>query len=248
MISAKQAQNAFDAHLYKRHNNRRQEHLASLNLPIHGKSVLEVGAGAGDHSSFFVDRECDIMITEARESNFAAVKAWREPLTRIAKSIGLTLQKPPTKVEIGKLDMDKPPVNYPKYDIIYNYGLLYHLQRPAQSLKFCADHCDMLLLETCISFGDTAQLNPIIEKKQNITQSYTGGGCRPTRRYIFDELKKHFPHVYIPKTQPHHPAFPINWKEPKHRVAFVRAVFIASKTPLNNPLLVEGIPMQQTRH
>lgn len=248
MTIAQQAQQAFDSHLYKRHNNRRQEHLASLNLPIHGKSILEVGAGTGDHSSFFVDRECDIMITEARDGNFAAVRAWREPLARIAKSIGLTLEKPPTKVDVGQLDMDKPPDDYPKYDIIYNYGLLYHLQRPAQSLKFCADHCDLLLLETCISFGNEADLNAIMEKKQNITQSFTGGGCRPTRKWIVDELKKHFAHVYIPETQPHHPAFPINWNDPKHKVAFVRAVFIASKTSLDNPLLVEGIPMQQRRH
>jgi hypothetical protein len=45
---------------YQRHNQRRQEHLASLGLDISGATVLEVGAGIGDHTSFFLDRGCQI--------------------------------------------------------------------------------------------------------------------------------------------------------------------------------------------
>ena len=32
---------------YQRHNRRRQEHLASLDLDLRGKTVLELGAGLG---------------------------------------------------------------------------------------------------------------------------------------------------------------------------------------------------------
>lgn len=47
----------FHSYDYLRHNARRLEHLASLGLPITGRSVLEVGAGIGDHSHFYIDRE-----------------------------------------------------------------------------------------------------------------------------------------------------------------------------------------------
>jgi len=68
------SENAFNATLYKRHNSRRQEHLASLGLDLTKQKVLEVGAGTGDHSSFFIDRSCDITITEARAPNLAVIK------------------------------------------------------------------------------------------------------------------------------------------------------------------------------
>src|SRR4051794_26482202 len=54
---------------YIRHNQRRQEHLASLGLEIAGRDVLEVGAGIGDHTSFFLDRGCRVTITDGRPKN-----------------------------------------------------------------------------------------------------------------------------------------------------------------------------------
>ncbi|HUK57003.1 MAG TPA: SAM-dependent methyltransferase, partial [Nitrospiria bacterium] len=38
----------FLSYHYQRHNQRRQEHLASLGLNIQGATVLEAGAGIGD--------------------------------------------------------------------------------------------------------------------------------------------------------------------------------------------------------
>lgn len=60
---------------YQRHNRRRQEHLASLALPLANKTVLEVGAGIGDHTSFFLDRQCRVTVTDARAENLDYVKA-----------------------------------------------------------------------------------------------------------------------------------------------------------------------------
>ena len=54
---------------YQRHNQRRQEHLASLQLDLVGKSVLEVGAGVGDHTFYFLDRDCTVVSVEARREN-----------------------------------------------------------------------------------------------------------------------------------------------------------------------------------
>jgi hypothetical protein len=59
---------------YLRHNARRLEHLASLQVPVAGKSVLEVGAGIADHSHYYMDRDCTITITEARKENLQYLK------------------------------------------------------------------------------------------------------------------------------------------------------------------------------
>src|SRR5256885_5811027 len=54
---------------YLRHNARRQEHLASLGLQLSGRSVLELGAGIGDHTTFFLDRGCEVTSVEPRLEN-----------------------------------------------------------------------------------------------------------------------------------------------------------------------------------
>src|SRR5262249_51294506 len=59
---------------YLRHNARRLEHLASLQIPVAGLSVLEIGAGIGDHSHYYIDRDCVITITEARSENLEWLK------------------------------------------------------------------------------------------------------------------------------------------------------------------------------
>lgn len=64
----------FHSDHYLRHNARRLEHLASLRIPVAGMTVLEVGAGIGDHSHYYIDRGCSITITEARAENLDYLK------------------------------------------------------------------------------------------------------------------------------------------------------------------------------
>lgn len=217
---------------YRRHNVKRLEHLASLKLPIEGATVLEVGAGIGDHTSFFLDRGCAVTTSDAREENLQRLSA-RYPSLRVIA-----------------LDLDDPPADIPgSFDIVYCYGTLYHLKYAEKAIVFMSRCCaSMLLLETCVSYGDEALLNQCPENLSNPTQSVTGVGCRPTRRWVYETLKKHFACVYMPVTQPDHEEFPTDWTVPpadKKRLA--RAVFIASRRPIANGLLSDRIPEKQTR-
>ncbi len=216
---------------YRRHTQRRQEHLASLGLPLANSTVLEVGAGMGDHTSFFLDRGCQVVSTEARPENLDELRAQYPDLN------------------VRQLDLENPdPTLNETFDIIYCYGLLYHLGKPAEAIEFMAKHCGkMLLLETCVSFGDEEAINLCVENAENVGQSASGQGCRPTRSWVYRELKKHFEHVYLPTTQPNHEEFPLDWTSP-HSGSLSRAVFIASRHELESPVLVEAIPMQQIRH
>ena len=129
-----------------------------------------------------------------------------------------------------------------KYDIVFSYGILYHLRDPARLIRLSARCCSgFLLLETCVDVGTDISINLCSENKSKPTQSFTGVGCRPTRQWIYKELKKHFTYVYTTRSQPAHTEFPLNWKQkswgPRHK----RAIFIASNTSINNPNLVEGL-------
>lgn len=224
---------SFHSDHYLRHNARRLEHLTSLGIPVSNKSVLEVGAGIGDHSHYYLDRGCRLTISEAREENLSLLRK-RYPENTVLQ-----------------LDMDAPvAVAGAPFEIVHCYGLLYHLGKPAEALKFLAEQTSgMMFLETCVSFGDEPAVNLTGEPKKNPTQAYSGMGCRPTRSWVFDQLKSRFEHVYLPLTQPCHSEFPIDWSAPeKHQALLQRAIFIASRQPLNNPLLTTELVTHQQRH
>ena len=221
---------SFHSEHYLRHNQRRLEHLASLGLDLVGRSVLEVGAGIGDHTSFFLDRQCQVVCTEGRFDNLEV------------------LQQRFPRLPVQHLDLNQPrPAFEGTFDVVYCYGLLYHLHDPVGAIAFMSDHCqDLLLLETCVSYGNHEAINPCEEPEASPTQSISGQGCRPTRPWVFKQLKQHFPYVYMPVTQPCHEEFWLDWtQEPPPEHKYIRAVFIASRRSLDLPLLVQDIPLHQ---
>lgn len=218
---------------YLRHNARRLEHLASLRIPVAGMTVLEVGAGIGDHSHYYLDRGCSVAITEAREENLTYLR-----------------QRYPSG-NVQFLDMESPSsVEGSPFDVVHCYGLLYHLSKPKEALAFLAQNTRrMLFLETCVSFGENEGINLTGELQSSPTQAYSGTGCRPTRTWLFRELQALFEYVYLPITQPCHSEFPLDWTAPQtHNAGLQRAVFIASRESLVNDALTSSLLLQQTRH
>jgi Methyltransferase domain len=226
---------AFQSIAYQRHNARRLEHLASLRIPVAGLRVLELGAGIGDQTSYYVDRGCEVTITEARGSNLEILSR-RFP-----------------EHTVVRLDMEHPEcVAGAPFDVAHCYGLLYHLANPEQAIGFIGSHCSTLFLETCVSFGSELAVNAVPEDAADHTQAISGMGCRPTRPWLWQQLQRHFAHVYCPTTQPNHEEFPLDWTAPeKHRIAMPvlqRSVFVASRREIHNPLLSRDLLDVQIRH
>lgn len=229
---SQRAESFFRSHDYLRHNARRLEHLASLGIPVTGKTVLEVGAGIGDHSHYYMDRNCKITITEVRTENLNYLRA-RYP-----------------NHDIQLFDLEQPNEFAGSFDVVHCYGLLYHISNPRQALACLSRLCSgVLLLETCVSFGDRSEINPVKEDAARFTQANSGTGCRPTRIWLFEYLKSLFEFVYIPSTQPNHEEFPLDWTNPAaHAAGLSRCVFIASRDSIENPLLSPSLLDRQIRH
>jgi SAM-dependent methyltransferase len=226
---------------YARHNARRQEHLASLGLPLDGRTVLEVGAGVWDHTTFFLDRGCTVLSVEPRQENCELFHLTMREL----RNAGYDKTERCTLLRCDVESMDR--FLQDGFEIVYCYGLLYHVADPAAVLEVMARRCtNLLLLETCVSYGDDQAIHPTAEP-QSASQAYHGTGCRPTRPWLFNKLKTLFPHVYVPRTQPAHEEFPLDWKHPPTHQSFTRAVFVAARQVLENPLLLDFLPDHQTR-
>jgi hypothetical protein len=134
-----------------------------------------------------------------------------------------------------------------QFDVVHCYGLLYHTSDPANVIRLLAAHSSsLILLETCVA-ATRKGINPVEENGAVMTQAIDGHGCRPSREWTFAELRRVMPYVYMPLTQPAHDQFPLDWTNPPADGP-TRAIFIASRVPLRNDVLVETIPLRQTIH
>jgi SAM-dependent methyltransferase len=205
-------------------NKARMDHLASLDLPIKGKSVLEVGAGIGLLTGFFLDRGCTVLSTDARPENVAEIQR-RNPARQVAT---LDLERPDDVRGLGN------------FDIVFCYGTLYHLAAPEPALEALGKVSDLILLETCLSPGDD-EAAPHVGEEHTMNQAFSGVGSRPTRSWVVNRLRKFWGHGYISVTQPAHPDFPMDWTVPAVGPN-TRAIFVGSRAELANPQLAADIP------
>jgi FkbM family methyltransferase len=229
------SESAFRRPNYLRINARRLEHLAGLGLPIAGRDVLEVGAGIGDLTSFFLDRDCSVTAIEPRPENRAF----------FAAQYGEAASSPTGRLRILPGDASRLAVHgaVAPHPVLFCYGLLYHLDRPLDALREMAASCsDLLLLETRVSYAADERLEAEEEDAADPTNAVSGRGCLPSRRWVYARLAELFPHVYVPLTQPAHPQFHLDWRRPEPPPGRHRAIFVASRRELVNSVLHRGVP------
>jgi SAM-dependent methyltransferase len=211
-------------------NKARQDHLASLGLDLSSKRVLEVGAGIGLHTPFFLKRGCTVLVTDASSENIAEARR-RLP-----------------NVDVRQIDLDGEDDlgHLGGFDLIYCYGLLYHLKNPESALRRLSQICrGQLLLETCVALGKYDEVVLLRDYSGN-NQAVSGIGCRPTRLWVMTRLRRFFGHAYVTRTQPDHPDFPTDWDLPPTQLIY-RSVFVGSKVPLGcDQLLAELVQQQAT--
>lgn len=222
---------------YLRSNERRLEHLARLDLPIASRSVLEIGAGIGDLTSFFLDRGCTVTSTEPRAENVAAFRA------RFAQD----QLWPPERLRIVQSDVASLKANgVNAHHVVFCYQVLNQTGNPELMLDIMSKLCTGLLLVECGTLYGPDQDRDILERRSNevgdFGGSLDGGACVPSRPWIFNRLRTHFEHVYMPLEQPAFDRFKVDWRTDREARAQYRAIFIASRAHLQHPLLVETIP------
>lgn len=213
---------------YQKHNVARLQHLESLKLDLDGKKVIEFGAGVGDHTIFYLFKNCQVFPTDGRA----------DLVEFISERFGM---------DAGVIDIENDQEkinNLPKFDIAHCYGILYHINNPSEFLDLIRDKASTLFLETCVSSDkkeDDVYLTS--EPSDNLAQAVSGTGCRPTRNWIIKKLKKNYKFVYMPKTQPKHKQFPTNWENDFPEGELIRAVFIASDEEIRSPHLQTELPI-----
>lgn len=216
---------------YQLHNIARLKHLESLHFDFNRKKIIELGAGIGDHTLYYLYKGALVTPIEGR----------KELLDIIEKRLGIQGHLIDAEKDLALIK------KFRDFDFIHCYGLLYHIKNPDEFLGAIASIGQTLLLETCVSPDrKSVGVHIVQEDKSDPTQSKSGFGCRPSRKWIATELKKKFAYIYYPTTQPDHPEFPLDWtKTPTQDL--IRCIFIASHSKINSSLLTTSLPVKYNR-
>lgn len=218
----------FLASYYQQHNVARLSHLESLGLNLSNKKVLEFGAGIGDHTIFYLFKNCNVLPTDARPELVEIIK----------NRFGIRAEVFNAEKDLLKLE------KFEYFDIIHCYGILYHLNNPNKFIEAVSSIGETLLLETCVSPDHLpVDVYYLKENQKDHTQAVSGIGCRPSRKWVENELKKNYKFVYYPKTQPDHLEFPLNWDNRPEK-SLIRAIFIASHVEIFNSNLTREAPIK----
>jgi len=209
-------------------NTDRIAHLETLDLSFAGKTVLETGCGGcGDFTSYLVSKGAKVVLNDVREENIKS----------LLENKGLSL-------EYNTWNLNLAAPDNVKFDIIFSYGTLYHLSRPEVALKSFADLCrEFAIISTCTSGKNDSDPNHIPEWNGN-EMAADGTGCRPGRVFVYNELKKHFKNVYMLRTQPKNPDYPLHF--PNNNGGAQRNIFIGSHIDIDNPNFVTYLPNDYT--
>lgn len=175
------------------------KHYNTLNLNLNNKKVLEVGCGPlGRYTQFLINKGGIVTSLDVREEHLEAL---RKNVPEVNDTI------------VG--DMNTECIK-DTYDSIFSIGNLYHLSKPAEAIKHMSEKCtDFLFISTAVNNGNT-EIDFVSEHTGDTAQAFDGVGCRPSRQWVYNELKKYFKFVLIPRTQPNYVDFVIDWKNIQH--------------------------------
>jgi len=231
------ANTPFDSPEAERINKARMDHLESLGLDLAHKAVLDVGCGVGKLATFFMEKGCFVYAMDARSENIdefekrhRAQPRWRTLVEKVEDRWAIW--------------QSTNMASRNTVDIVFCYGLLYHLTDPAQAIQnMAATGAKLLLLETMVCDCSFSVLLFEPEEKESLDQGLSGWGTRPSTSLIVKLVSAAgWPHVYLPCYAPLHPDF--QWTSANSGIGLngrnnLRRVFVASLLPLANSNLLK---------
>ena len=231
---------AFSSKGYLDINDARLEHLASLDLALENKTILELGSGPGYITEFLIKQGAYVTSIDARIEN---IQATRQKLNPSRRWNGFVYD---VEKEI------RPSIV--NYDIVLAYGILYHLSNPRKLIERIAImNPSLFIMETCVtpeqSKSRPEQPSGLLEEDQtNGTQALRGTGCRPVRDWLWELLNKNFANSYTCKHQPAHPQFPTDWSiTTRWNKDLTRSVFVCSSNPIDASWALKELPGKQIK-
>jgi SAM-dependent methyltransferase len=137
---------------------------------FHGKRVLELGCGHGDIGAFFADIGAEVLCVDGRIRNINHAKLRHRGAPRLSFEL---------------LDLEGDFSTLGHFDLIINFGLVYHLREVDGHLARCFGMADEIVLETVVC--DSLDPHHILFRDEHVEideEALNGIGSRPSPFYV----------------------------------------------------------------
>jgi SAM-dependent methyltransferase len=215
------AQRIFDAKHYELLNSSRAAVVSKLLLETKGplglQTTVDVGCGLGYFSGLLMSLGFEVTSVDGRRENVEEAKR-RYPGAKFRQC---NAEDPGLK-ELGQ------------FDLVFCFGLLYHLENPLLAIRHLHEMTRKLLLVEGVIFPGEEPTMALVDEERHEDQGLSHIAFYPTEACLIKMLyRSGFSHVYGFARQPDHPDYQAG---PNSRR--VRTTLVASRGPLASELLV----------
>jgi len=210
----------FDAQHYERLNTSRGTSVSSLLSefigPLGLRTALDVGCGLGHFSGLLHSVGLQVTAVDGRQGNVEEGRR-RYP-----------------QVSFRQFDAEDYALReLGKFDLVFCFGLLYHLENPMLAIRHLQAMTRALLLVEAVTFPGEEPIMALVDEGGTEDQGLNHLAFYPTEACLVKMLyRSGFTHVYGLKTQPDHPEYheAINNRR-------TRTILVATFEPLQTNLL-----------
>jgi SAM-dependent methyltransferase len=190
--------------------------LAELKQPLGLNTALDVGCGLGYFSGLLRSLGLDLTAVDGRPEN-AEEAARRNP-----------------GVKVHTYDAEDPGLRaLGKFDLVFCFGLLYHLENPLLAIRHLHAMTKKLLLIEAVIFPGDEPIMALIDEEVHEDQGLNHIAFYPTEACLVKMIyRSGMKRVYRPKIQPDHPDYRSRSDAPK-----IRSVLAATNSPVSSKLL-----------
>lgn len=216
------APRVFDLEHYDLLNRARSEVVAGLIAELKPKlnlqTAIDVGCGLGYFSQFLKCLGLDVTAVDGRRENLNEAQR-RSPEIRFLHF----------NVE------DSAIRSLGKFDLVFCFGLLYHLENPMLAIRHLREMAGRLLLvEAVIQPGDEPVM-ALIEETANEDQGLNYIAFYPTEACLLKMFyRAGFSYAYTFSTKPNHPEYAVHDRTPR-----IRTMLAASHALVQSKLLLK---------
>ncbi len=211
----------FDHRYYEFLNSARAEVvsrlLAELKTPLNLQTAVDVGCGLGYFSALLSSHDLDVVGVDGRLQNVEEAQR-RNPGIRISHH----------NAETGSL------AELGKFDLVFCFGLLYHLENPFLTIRTLQGITNGLLLIESVIFPGEDPIMALIDENKYEDQGLSYVAFYPTEACLIKMLyRAGLQHVYRFTQQPRHPEYYQDANSRRTRTMLVASPHVVSSSQLS---------------
>lgn len=135
-----------------------------------GKRVLELGAGHGDIGALLASLGAEVTCAEGRVENL---------------NFGRLKHRKTTGLSFVQQDLEKDFRSLGTFDVVINFGLLYHIVDVEEHLSRCLEMSDELVLESVVCDSTDPNEVILVDENSSVNEEALGDqGSRPSPFFI----------------------------------------------------------------